>query len=323
MLAPSAYLASAAATLTLQDAILALVISTIGPDPTLDSALKSWHTMSDADEPVDSCRRVQRAWDEPAVEHVFQQLLSSQSLQVDQARLRAASSPHAGDWLHAPPITAIGLRLSNEDTRIAVAYRLGATACQPHDCRCGAKVDARGIHGLSCRKNEPRHIRHSQLNDVIWRAMKRAGIPAAKEPVGLVQSSGLRPDGVSLLPWARGKPVAWDVTVPDTFAMSHLDGTAGTPGAAANTAAANKVDKYSSITSTHLFVPVAIETGGAWCPAAIEFIQDLGRRTTDVTHDPLETTYLFQRISIVIQRGNSLSFQHTFQPCTSFSPVAP
>jgi len=34
-----------------------------------------------------------------------------------------------------------------------------------------------------------------------------------------------RPDGTtlfSLLPWARGKPMAWDVTVPDTFAESHM-----------------------------------------------------------------------------------------------------
>lgn len=321
MLAPSAYLASAAATLDLQDIILAPVMPTIGTDSTLDGALSSWRVMSNADEPIDSCRRIQRAWDEPVAENTFQQLLSSQTLQVDQARLRAVSSPHAGDWLHAPPITAIGLRLSNEDVRIAVAYRLGATTCQPHDCRCGAKVDARGLHGLSCRKSEPRHIRHSQLNDVIWRAMKRAGMPAAKEPVGLVQSSGLRPDGVSLLPWARGKPVAWDVTVPDTFAMSHLDKTAGSPGAAANAAAAGKIDKYSNITSTHLFVPVAIETGGAWCSAAVEFIQDLGRRTTDVTRDPLETTYLFQRISIVIQRGNSLSFHHTVEAGTSTAPA--
>jgi len=42
------------------------------------------------------------------------------------------------------------------------------------------------------------------------------------------------PDGNSLLPWARGKPLAWDVTVPDTFAESHISDTVSTPGAAAN-----------------------------------------------------------------------------------------
>jgi len=36
---------------------------------------------------------------------------------VDKARLLAVSSPHAGDWLHALPVTAVGLRLSDEAVR--------------------------------------------------------------------------------------------------------------------------------------------------------------------------------------------------------------
>ena len=64
----------------------------------------------------------------------------------------------------------------------------------------------------------PRQQRHSQLNDIIWRALKRAQIPEVKEPVSLVRDDNKRPDGTTLLPWARGKPMAWDVTVPDTYA---------------------------------------------------------------------------------------------------------
>ena len=36
-----------------------------------------------------------------------------------------------------------------------------------------------------------------------------AGIPAVKEPAGLSRDDGKRPDGVTLLPWARGKALAW------------------------------------------------------------------------------------------------------------------
>ena len=54
-----------------------------------------------------------------------------------------------------------------------------------------------------------------------------------KEPAGLSRDDGKRPDGVTLLPWARGKAMAWDVTVPDTYADSHLADTATTAGAAA------------------------------------------------------------------------------------------
>jgi len=36
-------------------------------------------------------------------------------------------------------------------------------------------------------------------------------------------------DGTTLLPWARGKPMAWDVTVPDTYAESHIGNTETKP----------------------------------------------------------------------------------------------
>ena len=43
------------------------------------------------------------------------------------------------------------------------------------------------------------------------RAMVSAGIPITKEPNGLSQSDGKRPDGLSLVPWEEGKPLTWDV----------------------------------------------------------------------------------------------------------------
>ena len=65
-------------------------------------------------------------------------------------------------------------------------------------------------------------------------------------------------------------------------------------------------------TSTHVFYPTAIETAGFWDTQATELIEELGRRITEAMEDPKETTYLFQRISITIQRGNALSFFNTF-----------
>ena len=105
-------------------------------------------------------------------------------------------------------------------------HRLGCKACEPHTCPCGKAVVARGLRGLCCRRSGPRHQRHHQMNDIIWRAIKRVQIPATKEPVSLIQQDGKRPDGTTLLTWARGKPMAWDVTVPDTYAESDIDQTA-------------------------------------------------------------------------------------------------
>ena len=102
---------------------------------------------------------------------------------TDMARLRAATASHSDDWFHAPPITAVSLRLSDETIRVAVSYRLEGATCQPHSCVCNVMVDKTSLHGLFCKKFAPRHIHFAQLNDVIWRAVKRAQYPSEKEPL--------------------------------------------------------------------------------------------------------------------------------------------
>ena len=80
----------------------------------------------------------------------------------------------------------------------------------------------------------------------------------------------------------EGKPVAWDVTVPDTYANSYIDDTATTASTMANRAAENKMAKYQKLAKTYLFAPIAIETEGAWNEKANEFISKVGRRITEV-----------------------------------------
>ena len=75
-----------------------------------------------------------------------------------------------------------------------------------------------------------------------------------------MRQDGKRPDSTTILPWSRGRPLAWDVTVPDTYADAHVVNTAREAGAAANHAATNKNIKYSQLSNTHVFVPVAIGT---------------------------------------------------------------
>jgi len=157
-----------------------------------------------------------------------------------------------------------------------------------------------------------RQQRHQQLNDILWRALKPAQIPAIKEPVSLLQQDGKRPDGTTLLPWSHGKPMAWDVTVPDTFAESYIDNTAWESGAAADRASANKANKYSSLSNSHIFYPVAVETAGTWNRLAIELIQEIGKRASTITDDARKTTFLFQRMSIALQRGKAIAFANTY-----------
>jgi len=313
-LALSAFLASAASTSELQARILPTESAEI-PYDLQNTALEAWKAVTGADPPTGTSTHLQKEWDIRFTDKAWTGLLESTSYPRDRARLLASRAPHSGDWMLAPPVTALGLRLSDEEVRIAVGMRLGTTLCEPHLChQCRENVDASGLHGLVCRGGGGKHQRHSMINDVIWRAMGRAKIPAHKEPLGLSREDGKRPDGVTLIPWTRGRCLAWDVTVPDTYATSHLAHTSIGAGEAAERAAVSKRVKYSTITTTHAFVAVALETGGAWCEEGLQLVSELGRRTHDITHDPQETSYLLQRISVALQRGNAICISGTLPP---------
>ena len=101
--------------------------------------------------------------------------------------------------------------------------------------------------------------------------------------------------------------------------MLHLILTAESAGAAENKAAANKISKYSTLATTHHFVQISVETGGPWKdlggpwnPESSEFISELGKRISQITLELLKTQFLFQRLSISLQRGNELAFRNTF-----------
>ena len=69
---------------------------------------------------------------------------------------------------------------------MAVSLRLGLDICEPHSCRCGLLIVARGLHSLTCKQAPVRSSRHHTLNDLVAQALAVAGVPAVKEPAGLV-----------------------------------------------------------------------------------------------------------------------------------------
>ena len=179
-------------------------------------------------------------------------------------------------------------------------------------CVC-SQVDARGLHCLSCKRNSGRVSRHNHLNDIIWRALIRADIPAKKEPVGLCRSDGKRPDGLTLIPWCYGRSAVWDVTVVDTLAKSYLHLTTSTVGGAAEFADSRKLSKYQDLATSYEVIPVAFETMGPMNSTGAEFIKSLGRKLTQRSGDPRETSFLWQRLSIALQRFNVVCFRGSFE----------
>ena len=158
-----------------------------------------------------------------------------------------------------------------------------------------------------------RTARHSAINDIIYRGLVRAGFPSTKEPVGLCRSDGKRPDGLTMTPWKGGRSLIWDVTVSDTLAASYVPSTSVVPGAAAEQAALRKHSKYEELSRNFCFVPLAFESFGPICAEATDFLCSLGARTAQISNDSNETKFLFQRISVVIQRFNSVALHGTFQ----------
>jgi len=303
--APSAFLASASGSSALISTILPNYNISTNLSDDLSKSFATWINLGGVTRPI--AESVQHEWDIQITKHTQTQLLANERDERSRARLLACFAPHAGDWLSAPPLTSVGLRMSDQVIRIAAGLRLGTSLCAPHFCSCGETEYSSGIHGLSCQRSMGRHSRHSMVNDIIHRALIKARINSLREPSGIITGSNLRPDGVSLVPWNQGKCVVWDATIPDTLAPSHISSTSTLADAAAEQAATLKMTKYSNIPNSYLFIPVAIETLGSYCSDGLHFIQELGRRICRVTGDKRETTYLFQRLSVAIQRGNAAS----------------
>ena len=78
-------------------------------------------------------------------------------------------------------------------------------------------------------------------------------------------------------------------------------------GEVAAQAEQRKCAKYCDLPRTHTFVPVAIETAGVFGQRTMQFLQELGRRVRQQSVDTNATSFLFQRLSVAIQRGNSTS----------------
>ena len=83
-------------------------------------------------------------------------------------------------------------------------------------------------------------------------------------------------------------------------------------GLVAEQSSARKLSKYSELAINHIFVPIAMESFGLICAEALNFLSELGRRISVVTGDIHETTFLFQRLSIAIQRFNYILFKSSF-----------
>ena len=182
--------------------------------------------------------------------------------------------------------------MDDKTTHTAIGLRLGTPICSPHTCQyCITPIDKSGLHGLSCRWSAVCHYRHSSLNNTIQRFLAAATIPSHLESSGISRSDGKRPDGTSLIPWQRGKPLIWDITCSDNYAPSYLTDVCKKARTVAALAEERKKVEYSHLEESHFLVPVAIETSGAIGLNSLNLLRDLARRTLKVSGEEKSFSY--------------------------------
>ena len=70
--------------------------------------------------------------------------------------------------------------------------------------------------------------------------------------------------------------------------------------------------KYADLQASYLFQPVALETQGPINDSAVDFLSELGGRIGTASGEIRERQFLFQRLSVTIQRFNAILLHNSF-----------
>ena len=96
-------------------------------------------------------------------------------------------------------------------------------------------------------------------------------------------------------------------------ADSYVAATAREADAAAEDVAELKIAKYSGLEDKCIFQPTAVESLGPLNETACQFLKYLGRRISTLSGDERQSAFLFQRLSVLIQRLNAILLHDSFE----------
>ena len=125
----SAFLVSTDGAFDLMHQVLPLQISSV-PYHAKDLTLSTWQIALPVDAPLPTTTN----WQKSLAQHQLDTLLTSCTDPVSQSRLLGANSKESGAWLHVPPISSLGLHMSDDVVCTAIGLRVGAPICLPRTC---------------------------------------------------------------------------------------------------------------------------------------------------------------------------------------------
>ena len=246
--------------------------------------------------------------------HSRRRLMESLQRTRDRARLNSLGLQHAGDYLNAIPSRNLDLHLNLEEFRVNVQYRLGMPIFDgPGAClACQRDNDEYGDHAISCGMQGERISRHNALRDDLHRTAITANLSSRREARHLLPGVDARPADVFIRRWIRHQDTAFDVTVINPLQQALVDQAANNPGYALEIAKRRKNEQSFEVCRREniIFIPLPVETFGAWHPEAIPELRRIARALARETgkEEKSATQHLFQRLSISLARGNASLF---------------
>ena len=102
------------------------------------------------------------------------------------------------------------------------------------------------------------------------------------------------------------------LTAVSTLADSYVDSAAREARAPAEQAAIRKISKYSVLSQSYLFQPIAVENTGVLNSSAADFLNALSPRISSSSGEDRASLFLFQRMSIPMQRFNAILLHNCF-----------
>ena len=238
--------------------------------------------------------------------HLLSEQIKESGSVRETARLNSLSikNSHQGDWLNVVPNPGLGLLLHPAEFVVILRYRLGQPVFSSDGpCpACGRHSDRLGDHALNCAWQGERIAWHNSLLDTIHSTAMSAALAPTKEGRFLLPGQGEKPADIFIPRWAGGKDAALDVTAIKPLQDAQVQGAASNPGHALAAAHKRKLDK--SWEDCHHqgieFIPIAVESLGAWHETAAAQVTKLGSALARQTNEDEAVT---------VQKGSFSSYQ--------------
>ena len=163
---------------------------------------------------------------------------------------------------------------------------------------------------MHCRNDHGiRGGRHDRVRDVIFHEAQEGAFNPTMEMPGLIPGSQSRPADVYIEDWVDGRKTCFDISVISPTQELILDRASETPGAAIELRKAAKIRTHFDNCKAvgKMFLPLIVETFGAWDLGAIKILKKMAGRAAPRkgTDYPVEVKFFFRKLSVALQKGNA------------------